>query len=185
MRATSLPWKANLHQLSPIPGKPIGIKDTRMTTPVRTRQRGLQEEAGEGRKLTGSAHSFRAQPQARPGEQWDWKTSGVPHNSSTELQLRHRAAGSSLHLGWRRKTTAPLLRLGKSSNTPLFPQCNTPRCPTGGKEYSKQHVLAERNLLPRTDSVLLLLSYNIMKIWLIWTQDCKGISSIQALPDSL
>jgi len=58
---------------------------------------------------------------------------------------------------------------GKSINIPLFQQHGTSRFSKLNRACSKQHDFAKRNLLPRTDSVLLLLSYNIIKIWLILT----------------
>lgn len=60
--------------------------------------------------------------------------------------------------------------LGKSSNTSRFSKLKG--------AYSKQQDLAKWNLFPRTDSVLLL-SYNITKIWLTQTKDCKESSSTQ------
>lgn len=52
--------------------------------PVSIAQCGLQKAAGQGRILTASARSFRAQPRDSPGRRWAWKTAGAPQNGSTE-----------------------------------------------------------------------------------------------------
>lgn len=85
------------------------------------------------------------------------------------------AARSSLHVRLAQGSFHPsgpfpwLQVTGKSINIPLFQQHGTSRFSKLNRACSKQHDFAKWNLLPRTDSVLLLLSYNIIKIWLILT----------------
>lgn len=172
--------------------KPLGVRSPRWPAQSDDPREGCKKQLGKAENVTASAHSFSAQPQARPGRWLDWKTAGVHKAAapSCDYNIKQQEAPST----WDAEEERAQLRffstfwdlahswwlLGKSSNTPLLCQHNAPRLPALNTAPNKQHVLTKRNLLPRTGSILLL-SYNTMKIWLIWTQDCKDIYSDLAI----
>lgn len=172
--------------------KPLGVRSPGRPAQSEHPREGWRKQLGKAENVTASAHSFSAQPQARPGRWCDWKRAGVHKAAalSCDYNIKQQEAPSV----WDAEEERAQFRffstlwglahswwlLRKSSNTPLLCQHNMPRLPTSNRAQSKQHVLTKQNLLPRTDSILLL-SYNTMKIWLIWTQDCKDIYSDLAI----
>lgn len=174
--------KGQLAQTFPhLMAKPLGVKTPGWTPrSIRTSQWGLQEAARQKNlleTLTASELSHKTgQVEGRTEKLLALHTTAALSCDCSIKQHEALSVGDDEGRAQLRvlSTLQGLVHscwlLGKSSNTSRFSRLKG--------AYSKQQDLAKWNLFPRTDSVLLL-SYNITKIWLRQTQDCKESSSTQ------
>lgn len=184
--------KSQLAQtFSHLMAKPLGVKTPGWTPrSIRTSQWGLQEAARQKNLLemlaasdlsrkTGQVEGGTEKPlafHARAALSCDCSIKQHEALSVGDDEERARLRVLSTH------SSGPCPRLlvtGEvQQHISFFCQCDTSRFSKLKGACSKQQDLAKRYLFPRTDSVLLL-SYNITKIWLTQTQDCKDSSSTQ------